>query len=299
MITKPTVLILGAGASAHCGYPLGGDLVNRLCALRGKPELDNLPQDWTRNDAEKFLTRLSRSDHTSIDAFLEENLDQAPLGKFLIAREMKKLENIDHLFPPSDSGWYQDLFNKIFSEGPKFSENKIGIVTFNYDRSLEAYLHTRLQYKMSEIEATNILKELPIVHVYGILGEYPTFPYQTQCDVSDLLKISQQIQIVHEIKERDGNFCNPMFERAHQMLESAMNIYFLGFGFHRDNVRRFQFFMPESIKGKSLRATIRGLGLVEYQDLMKDLAEFGFSPTLLPLNQRNCNDFFQNVVHLE
>ena len=128
---------------------------------------------------ESFLTQLSRSGYNSIDAFLEKNSDQAPLGKFLIAREMKKHEDLNFLFPSHNSGWYQYLFNKlIIDEKPQFSENKLGIVTFNYDRLLEAYLHTALQnrFKIDATKADSILKELPRIHVHGILGEYPKYP---------------------------------------------------------------------------------------------------------------------------
>ena len=31
MITKRTLLILGAGASNHIGYPIGRDLINQIC----------------------------------------------------------------------------------------------------------------------------------------------------------------------------------------------------------------------------------------------------------------------------
>lgn len=31
MITKRTVLILGAGASSHLGYPIGRDLIDQIC----------------------------------------------------------------------------------------------------------------------------------------------------------------------------------------------------------------------------------------------------------------------------
>jgi len=42
MITKPTTLILGAGSSVHCGYPLGQDLINQLCTRRTKKEDEEL-----------------------------------------------------------------------------------------------------------------------------------------------------------------------------------------------------------------------------------------------------------------
>ncbi|MCA9317371.1 MAG: hypothetical protein KDB73_17935, partial [Planctomycetes bacterium] len=104
MIETPTVLVLGAGASVHANYPLGGQLVNQICQLRGSAELDDLPEGWTRTEAEDFCTRLSRSGHYSIDAFLGSDVEHAALGKYLLARVLKAREVTDRLFPPHSSG---------------------------------------------------------------------------------------------------------------------------------------------------------------------------------------------------
>jgi hypothetical protein len=43
VITQPTVLVLGAGASADYGYPTGQELKNQVIEL-----LDSLPSDHIR-----------------------------------------------------------------------------------------------------------------------------------------------------------------------------------------------------------------------------------------------------------
>ncbi len=300
MISKPTVLILGAGSSTHCGYPLGRELVSQLCQLRGSADLDNLPDGWKRDGVERFLMKLSRSDPSSIDAFLETNRDEAALGKFLIARQLKKREDIDRLFPPHESGWYRYLFNSLLVDGsPHFEKSSLSIVAFNYDRSLEAYLHMRLQasFQLDEAEATRILNQLPIIHVHGILGVYPASPYRSECGTQELLEISQKIQIIHEIRDSENDFCNETFRQANQRLNSAERIYFLGFGFHRDNLRRFQFFSRENTDGKTLQATVAGMGTLDVQHLQATLAEMGFPPNAFNGNQ--CNNFFSHVAGLE
>jgi len=142
---------------------------------------------------------------------------------------LKKHENIDYLFPPRNSGWYQYLFNSLLVNGePRFSDNKLGIITFNYDRSLEAYLYTVLQDGFSKTpeEAKDILASLPIIHVHGILGKFPQVAYQSQCDIKELISISQNIQIIYEIVERENEFCNKMFKKAHDLLNLSQRIYF-------------------------------------------------------------------------
>ena len=302
MITKPTVLILGAGASAHCGYPLGSELVSRLCRLRGSSELDHIPEGWTREVAETFLTRLSRSGHYSIDAFLGKQNTGAPLGKFLITQEMKKHEDINNLFPPHNSGWYQYLFNALIGDdGPQFEKSLLSIVTFNYDRSLEAYLHVALQnrFLLSEADAEQILRQLPIIHVHGTLGDYPQVSYSPQCSPAELVSISSKIQIIYEIQDRDGDFCNEMFQKSHHLLQDAERIYFLGFGFHPENLRRFRFFNKDSTRNKILRCTTWGLITRERAQLLTRLEEAGFTEQSFPLNCTDCWSFFEMTAYLE
>jgi hypothetical protein len=211
LIASPTVLVLGAGASAHVGYPLGFQLISELCALRGKSALDNLPTGLTGTDANDFLTRLSRSGHYPIDAFLESAPEHATLGKYLIARALKSREVVDALFPPYSTGsWYQYLLNVLLrGDGTAhFQRGSLGIIMFNYDRSLEAYLHHALQSRfcIPGDEAAAMLSELPIVHVHGILGSYPEVPYIASSYPGELLAISQQIQIIHEIEDVSDGF---------------------------------------------------------------------------------------------
>ncbi len=304
LITSPTVLILGAGASAHVGYPLGSQLVSELCALRGNSSLENLPAGWTSAAANDFLTRLSRSGHYSIDAFLETVPEHAALGKYLIARELKRREVVDALFPPHSTGsWYQYLLNVLLRDtgAAHFHPNSLEIITFNNDRSLEAYLHHALQsrFRIPDDEAATVLSEIPIVHVHGILGSYPAVPYIASSGPEELLAISQQIQIIHEIKDVSDGFCNEMFERANGMLKGAERIFFLGFGFHSDNVRRFRFFTPESMAGRVVKATTSGTGAMALASLAKRLEAHGFPEVSKWANGNECNNFFGHVQDLE
>lgn len=302
MIRIPTVLVLGAGASAHIGYPLGSKLVSDLAGLRGTAALDGLPEGWTRADAEDFLTRLSRSGHSSIDAYLESREERAPLGKYLIARELKKHEDVDRLFPPHDSGWYQYLFNQLLADdgSPDFSASSLGIITFNYDRSLEAYLHHALQarFGMSSEDAAAGLARLPIVHVHGILGAYPAIPYTPQAETNDLVRISRQIQIIHEMRDTHEGFCNPEFEQGNKMLAAAERVFFLGFGFHPDNMRRFRFFSLENVALKTVKTTCQSLRGLQVEALLKQLAEIGVGKDAIHLGT-DCSSFFQYQAFLE
>jgi hypothetical protein len=85
MIRKRTTLILGAGASAPYGFPLGTELRNRL--LDGtnnlKPKLNELGipfEDW-----EVVRHALERGQFDSIDEFLAKYDKHAELVKLAVA----------------------------------------------------------------------------------------------------------------------------------------------------------------------------------------------------------------------
>ena len=302
MISRPTVLILGAGASAHCGYPLGADLLSRLCRRRPWPSDQPLPNAWTTEQVDQLLLRLSRSAHYSIDAFLESVPKYAPLGKYLIAQELKKHESLDRLFPPNSSGWYQYLFNQLLVDGrPEFEKNQIGIITFNYDRSLEAYLYTVLQHRfqLGPAGASEQLARLRLIHVHGILGAFPDTPYTAEADSAEILRISKQIQVIHEIHDDGCGFCNDAFRDSNEMLQDAQRVFFLGFGFHPDNLRRFQFFRPDNTRGREIRSTTIGMETLEPEKRSKDLAEYGITIDVFPRNSANCERFFGRTAFLE
>lgn len=301
MILRPTTLILGAGASVHVGYPLGSQLISSICKKQNKDSKD-LPSSISASAIEQFTTRLGRSGHYSIDAFLAESGSQMDVGKFLIARELKRVENLDLLFPPNRSGWYQYLFNKLVDGGLQgFRKNRLSILTFNYDRSLEAYLHTALmnRFSISENDALDFLSGICIIHLHGSLGAVPGVPYTPDVDANRLAEISQNIKIIHELDGSGDAFCSDEFSEAHELLKESERIFFLGFGFHHENLKRFRFFTPESSSDREIFSTTTGMQTLDRTRLVKDLESFGISETAFPNNSADCESFFARTAYLE
>ncbi len=295
-ISIPTVLILGAGASVHCKYPLGIDLLSHYSRLKDKDDLNRLPVGWDKKQAVELINKLTRSGHYSIDAALEKIDCDKALGKYLLALALKQYEKLDSLFPPSQSGWYQYLFNKLVSGDSCFDNNKLSIVTFNYDRSLEAYLHNALinRFSLTSEQALDELIKIPIIHVHGILGEYPLHPYETNYSPDKLLEISKSIQIIHEIEDADDEtkFCNKYFQTANSCIDNAEKIYFLGFGFHFDNVRRFK--IDWSIKGKKLVSANPHHTPAEINAIIEKLFSLGFNSDSIKFENATCSSLFRS-----
>lgn len=322
-IRIPTVLILGAGSSIHCGYPLGLELISKIAEFKRNDypfRSDSFFSD--HGYVQRFVERLTHSGHYSIDAFLEECPEEMDLGKYLIALQLKQLESIDSLFPPpaNNSGWYQYLFNSLLSvnwtsspdnnptmirDKTPFTGNKLTIVTYNYDRSLEAYLYHALiaRCKMSLDEARAELAKIPIIHVHGVLGAFPEVSYEGRPHedgyYEKLYEISQAITIIHEIEDREGAFCSKEFEEANEAINLAEKVVFMGFGFHYDNVRRLQVDWPKFVD-REVYATFFGITPQKRRKILQELANLDFSAEVFTNKSNlNCDNIFEYETLLE
>lgn len=301
-IATPTVLVLGAASSAHCGYPLGMQLISQIVNAQRSGSGIPLPTCWEKAHVDQLVNRLSRAAHSSIDAFLETVPAEVDLGKYLITYCLKQNENVDSLFPPHQSGWYQYLFNSLLGpSGEPFANNCFTVVTYNYDRSLEAYLYHALIARLgiTETEALAALRKIPIIHVHGMLGRFPETLYETINDVDSIRDISTGINIIHEIRDSPNDFCSNEFRDANAAISEAEKVIFLGFGFHRDNVRRLKVNWT-SRPSRQVLSTFWDTSPEEYNRLMSRLGEFGISRDMLRNTYGGpCESFFRHVTSLE
>jgi len=149
MIEKPTVLILGAGASVPYGFPSGRGLKQIILKSLGTSGIMNLRQimkdlGFEPSIVESFRNDLFYSGWSSVDAFLEYRPKFIEIGKLAIALLLFPFELEDKIFKEKDSenSWYHHLFEKLKTNFDSFDKNKISIITFNYDRSVEHFLFT-------------------------------------------------------------------------------------------------------------------------------------------------------------
>jgi len=252
MITDPTVLVLGAGASMPYGFPSGLQLMNTIITRLDSNSPDNFIKSLkefniAEDEIRTFRYDLITSNAFSVDAFLEYRREFLNLGKLAITLTLIPLEEEYNLYNITNRGesWYAYLFNKLDAPFDAFSENKLSIITFNYDRSLEHCLFKsmRSKYKKSDEECAEKLSKLPIIHVHGRLG---TLPWQDEKGRAysprvDLLKleeiknISEQIIVISEAEDTSSEF-----GAAFNLMKSANRIYFLGFGYHEMNLVRLK-----------------------------------------------------------
>lgn len=223
----------------------------------------------------EFRDTLAKSGQTSVDAFLQHGHKFIDVGKEAIAAALLSHEQTVMLFDvPRNKAipnWYELLFAELNTSFEEFDKNKLSILTFNYDRSIEHYLFTAFKntHHKKEEECAQKLQAINIVHLYGKFGDLPwqntgltRVPYAATSDQKRyglmVKRGGENIKIIHEFTDvkNDSNF-----KQAHKLLTTAKRIYFLGFGFNELNIKRL--LLGRLLKQPNFRGT--GFGLSPHQ----------------------------------
>jgi hypothetical protein len=279
MIARPTVLILGAGASKPYGFPLGVELADLIVAglrSRFKNSVRHVLRECGFDSAaiQSFQKQLLWLGAETVDRFLQHQPQLMTIGRVAIAAVLVPREDVDHLRPAHDD-WYRYLFNQILADGA-VRGSRLNVLTFNYDRSFEEGIYRRIHQGLnrSEAEAAEDFLKTYVLHLHGQLGALPWWstacdgpprPYQRECAPKVVAKYAEQILVVGEpVLETEG-----AFEDARAVLEKAEVICFIGFGYHRDSLRRLR--MSEFTKGRELFGTAHGLTDERRQQVLQEI----------------------------
>lgn len=258
MITTQTVFILGAGASVPYEFPSGDKLVKDICSMR-QEEIDllHLVSGEGKQIVVEFLNSLKKSQIT-VDTFLGQRQSLEKIGKTAIAMNVLKYEYEDHLYKTNnDDHWYQFLLERMHASFDEFGDNKVGFITFNYDRSLEQFLFNALKHGHGASDETVaiMLARIPIIHVHGQLGSlaWQTKESELVRDYDPTLEIDAIRIAADGIRVISENIDDtPQFREALQLLENSERIIFLGFQYHPENMRRLK--IPHE-RGKKMIGT--------------------------------------------
>jgi hypothetical protein len=255
MIRRPTVLILGAGASAEYNFPVGRSLLLQIVnGLRGpsRLQLDMQQCGFEDNLIKQFSAELNASNQPSVDAFLEHhksNLDYEKLGKAAIAESLILHEANSTPADRRELKLYEYIWHKASATVGTYPGNALSIITFNYDRSFEQVLRNSLSASHPEFRDTGrefeaAVNAFPIFHLYGSLGslsqsdpsylkyggeDHPALP-------KTILAAAERIRLYHQAK-----FESSPLEQIQTSIQQAETICFLGFGFYPMNIKLLRF----------------------------------------------------------
>lgn len=327
MITEKTVFILGAGASCPYGYPTGRELRDSICRkfendlLKAYHTEKREHPDFFVNDridlAGNFSKRfLEAGAGTSIDLFLArmsegDKAKFGQIGKLAIAYYMLRAESesrFDEQMTDTSKAedWYAPFLNRLMrglNSHDRFQEierNKVTFITFNYDRSLEFYMHRCFTNNFSlpaDYDVSRLGKDfLRVLHVYGSLAALPWqnttgqgMPYRDPRWFGLIDTVADNIQTIYEMTE-------PVHDAIKQEIREAKKLFFLGFSYAVENLRAIGLHevLPGIGRNIAVYGTVQGLSAQSIRELRGYFKEQGLSLNSLHFEPVGCLELLRN-----
>jgi len=255
----------------------------------------------------------------SIDNFIDAHSEDKKIelcGKLAIVRSILYAEKQSLLYFDSvtmnrsqpdfkklEGTWY-NLFFQLLTENCRKQDlleraKRVVLIVFNYDRCIEHFIYHALQnyYKISPQEAGNIASAIKIYHPYGKVGALPwqgaggAVEFGTDPSAAQLLDFSTQIKTFTEGTDPASS---EIVSIRRNMLDSSI-VVFLGFAFHRLNMRLIRPDSNGKSESKSFFATARGISSSDCKQLESELGDFfvGESSSANVRNDLTCFGLFQ------
>lgn len=271
-----TVVVLGAGASKDFGLPTGPELNTDIAASLAMTiddwsggawkdqDIGGAFSDWPGRSPQAMFdacNRIARSIefHQSPDDFLYafgEDDAVVEAGKAGIVTSILRRErdswlckaaardrNTAGLLREQRNSWPLKLLG-LRAPGKRVSEvmdlfKDVAFVNFNYDRCLEQSLYLGLQAALGidEVKAAEVVKEITILHPYGTVAP---LPWQVArggigFGARPTQRLYELAANVHTLTEDHHTDEDRARIRSH--MAAADSIIFLGFGFHKQNMK--------------------------------------------------------------
>lgn len=268
-----TLFVVGAGASADFGLPVGSALQRQIVKfLRPDKHSENFGRDleFVMNEIQArglryenlFATLEWMSDNLpmarSIDSFLETQGNDGDaisfLGKYAIATLISRGEAASPLFlPRKDSKpnfdaivetWLGQLWLLINKGGAAKVDEKglddYAFLTFNYDRCIELFLYRTFSsfFRMSHHTAQEFVERVSIRHVYGSLGDALGDSRGLPFGYTELAE--ERVESVGNIKTYSEQLADEEVQKIGAMFDWAEAIVFVGFSFAPMNTKLLQ-----------------------------------------------------------
>lgn len=255
----------------------------------------------------------------SIDNFIDSHQDElhvALCGKLAIVQTILQAERASKLYiDPSNiynkidfskvgDTWFARFFERV-TEGCgkaaiKARFARITFVVFNYDRCIEHFLHSALQnyYQMKPEEATDALSTLEILHPYGTVGDLSwqrpgqlAVGFGVAAHPATLGQLAQAIQTFTEgMGDRTGEL-----DTIRKRVDSASRLIFLGFAFHRQNMRLLFRDLGEGETRLSTRVfgSTFGMSKSDVESVVSDMLVQRFDRTHIAFEAVKCNSLYE------
>jgi hypothetical protein len=286
---REIAFVIGAGASVDFGFPIGAELANEIrrsldtefSESAGNQEcgplrlaLNTLGFKDGHQDAARQL-RAGMGMGESIDQFLFRRRTSPmvrDLGLMAVAQvildcerrsilsqfDLNNFERSLSALRATSNSWPVILLDQLIeTRGPEeineelFSQ--ISFVIFNYDRCVEQIMfhHLHRRHHLEAERALGIVRSIPMLHIYGVLGDTFDGPVPFGAASADLFSVARGLQTYHEeISDVHRQ------AKLTKIMSQAQKVCFLGFGFLPENFARL--FPENETRGKQLSGTMMG-----------------------------------------
>ncbi|WP_300391685.1 hypothetical protein [Henriciella sp.] len=329
---RKTVFVIGAGASAEFGLPVGSGLQNRIsklvdirfedglricsgdhdiyqaCKRQGGNPNEFLYAGWRIRDGVKLTD--------SIDNFLDKHHEDQKvrfIGKLGIARAISEAEGKSKLagtrHKPDDTSymnqvngtWVHELFKHlqraVRKEDVEQIFSNVSFVIFNYDRCVEKYLRTAVQlaYSIDESLAEQIVREANIFHPYGTIGNLPgrQLGNGPQVSFGENGRLESMASNLSTYTEEIEN--KDLLASIRSRVGEAEQLCFLGFSYQPQNM---ELLTPEVLPvSKRILGTAFGISEFNRAEIESDLRARFQTPigdTRIRLHQGKCADLMRD-----
>jgi hypothetical protein len=285
-----SLFVLGAGSSIGFSFPTGealvADISDNFVKDLEKIELRELPanapfKNWIDliSAAKKFASNLKIVRPRSIDEYLSrkkpefDDIGKIAIALFMIMREPGIANDYNRLFHDSDDNWQKELFqNHLFNSHFEPSLNEISLktefISFNYEYSFESAFDFFINnnFKSNDGDFKRILS---CKHVYGLVHNRLLHSVNTdRISLEYIIKAANNIDVMYSTRTAFAS----KIAGYKEWISTFDKIYFLGFGFNQDNLRKLQF--PEVLnKNVSIFGTAKNKNdnqIINIQDIFDD-----------------------------
>lgn len=249
------LLIIGAGASVECDFPLGNSLPGILSQPLQSicPSLKANADELAALEEDRYAFTQACQDMTlgSIDAFLERRREFRDVGRLSLAAALieKQIAVIRHR--KTNSTWHSVLYRKLVGKDKPWrhisdlrNQRHVAIITFNYDLNIEIAIarHLNTDTSLGAAGSWEHATECPIVHVHGLLNlDHVVGPMlQRPADAPSITLglVREVAQTLAFTGDPETSVDSEMLETARRWVRHASEILFLGFGFDTNNLNR-------------------------------------------------------------
>nr|WP_295890011.1 hypothetical protein [uncultured Devosia sp.] len=334
MFERRTVFVVGAGGSRELGLPMGSELASNIggrvkftfpdgySPTGGDNDVywavkSILEQQKERDPNPMFRAgqAISRgmSQAISIDNFLHthgHDKNITLMGKLGIAAAILEAERNSAIFHRDEGQrdliefselketWHS-VFVKMLLERSVRRDisdvfDNVSIITFNYDRCIERYLHHSLQsyLGLSAKDAELLMSRLSIIHPYGQVGKLPStaeggIAFGEHIHSTKLPLVAAQIRTFTERVESDD-----VLFAMRKLLSEAEVVVYLGFSFGDMNMELMSLETAGSrvVYGTSFGVSKANQRVIE-QDILEAMGPNQSVVEAVTLEPMTCVDF--------